>query len=477
MKQELFKMSATSLIEMFKKKETNPLEVSLEVIKNLKKNNKKINAFVEYNEDKIMEQAKAAADRWDKKKTIGLLDGIPIGIKDLIITKDYPTKRGSYIESIPVKHERDAPVVSKIRSHGGVILGKTTTPEFGHKGTTQSNRYGKTINPWNLSLNAGGSSGGSSAAVASGFGPLSIGTDGGGSVRIPCSFCGLFGHKPTFGRIPAYPISPFGTVANIGPIARTVNDSAILMNVIDTPHKDDWYSLPPENIDYTKHNFENIKSLRIGVIKNFGMEKFFSNLNIESEINLKIDESIKVMKNEGLQIIDNIDLDWLHNPSDIFKIMWQAGAANLSKKISKDEFSKIDKIFLGFIEKGNSYSVFDLMEAEAKRAENAVYLSHIFDEIDVIIGPTIPVEAFDAEKNVPDGWDKSDIFSWTPFTYPFNLTKHPASTINCNFTNNNLPVGLQIVAPLYKDSTCFKLAAYLEKIFALTDNWPISINT
>ena len=183
------------------------------------------------------------------------------------------------------------------------------------------------------------------------------------------------------------------------------------------------------------------------------------------------------MKNEGLQIIDNINLDWPHNPSDIFKIMWQSGAANLSKKISKDEFSKIDKIFLGFIEKGNSYSVFDLMEAEAKRAENAVYLSYIFDDIDVIIGPTMPVAAFDAEKNVPDGWDKSDIFSWTPFTSPFNLTKHPASTINCNFTDNNLPVGLQIVAPLYRDSTCFKLAAYLEKIFALTDNWPTSINT
>ena len=477
MKQQLFKMSATSLIEMFQKKETNPLEVSLEVIKNLKKNNKKINAFVDYDEDKIIEQAKASSARWDKKKIIGLLDGVPISIKDLIITKDYSTKRGSYVESIPVINERDAPVVTKIKNHGGVILGKTTTPEFGHKGTTQSNRYGNTLNPWDLNLNSGGSSGGSSAAVASGFGPLSIGTDGGGSVRIPCSFCGLFGHKPTFGRIPAYPLSPFGTVANIGPISRIVNDSAILMNVIATPHIDDWYSLPAENIDYTEHNFANIKSLRIGVIKNFGMEKFFSNLNVEEEISLKIDEAIQVMKNEGLQIIDNIDLDWPHNPADIFKIMWQAGAANLSKKISNDDFSKIDKNFLGFIDQGNNYSIFDLMEAEAKRAENAVFLSHIFDELDIIIGPTMPVASFAAEKNVPEGWDQSDIFSWTPYTYPFNLTKHPASTINCNFTNNNLPVGLQIVAPLYHDIICFKLAAYLEKIFSLTSHWPTSIST
>ena len=183
------------------------------------------------------------------------------------------------------------------------------------------------------------------------------------------------------------------------------------------------------------------------------------------------------MKNECLHIIDNIDLDWPHNPADIFNIMWQTGAANLSKKISNEEFSKIDKNFLGFIEKGNSYSVFDLMGAEAKRAENAVYLSHVFEKVDIIIGPTMPVASFDADKNVPEGWDQEDIFSWTPFTYPFNLTKHPASTINCNFTNNNLPVGMQIVAPLYEDKICFKLAAYLEKIFALTDNWPTSIST
>lgn len=477
MQKELYKIPATSLLEMFKRKETNPVEVSLEIIKNLKNNNKEINAFVEYDEEKIIEQAKESSARWDKKKLMGLLDGIPIGIKDLIITKDYFTRRGSYVESIPTVSDRDAPVVAKIKSHGGVILGKTTTPEFGHKGTTQSNRYGKTLNPWNLNLNAGGSSGGSSAAVAAGFGPLSIGTDGGGSVRIPCSFCGLFGHKPTFGRIPAYPLSPFGTVANIGPISRTVGDSAILMNVITTPHKDDWYSLPPEDIDYTKHNFENIKSLRIGVTKYFGMKNFFNDLNIEEEINLKINESIQVMKNEGLHIIDNIDLDWPHNPADIFNIMWQTGAANLSKKISNEEFSKIDKNFLGFIEKGNSYSVFDLMGAEAKRAENAVYLSHVFEKVDIIIGPTMPVASFDADKNVPEGWDQEDIFSWTPFTYPFNLTKHPASTINCNFTNNNLPVGMQIVAPLYGDKICFKLAAYLEKIFALTDNWPTSIST
>ena len=187
-----------------------------------------------------MKQAAISQNKYEKNKTRGILEGVPISIKDLIVTDDMPTKRGTLTSSLSSKSDFDAPVVKKLKQQGAIILGKTASPEFGHKGTTQSKKYGNTNNPWNLSLNAGGSSGGSSAAVAGGLGPASIGTDGGGSIEIPCSFCGLFGHKPTFGRIPAYPISPFGTIANLGPITRTVKDSGILMNVISRPR---WYGL------------------------------------------------------------------------------------------------------------------------------------------------------------------------------------------------------------------------------------------
>ena len=167
-----------------------------------------------------------------------------------MVTKDLPTIRGSLTSSLPKNSDFDAPVVRMLKDQGAIILGKTTTPEFGHKGTTQSARFGNTNNPWNISLNAGGSSGGSCAAVAAGFGPASIGTDGGGSIRIPASFCGVFGHKPTFGKIPAYPISPFGTIANVGPITKTVKDAAIIMNCIAHPDEKDWHSLPDDKTDY-----------------------------------------------------------------------------------------------------------------------------------------------------------------------------------------------------------------------------------
>ena len=162
-----------------------------------------------------MKQAAISQNNYEKNKTKGNLERVPISIKDLIVTENMPTKRGTLTSSLSSKSDFDAPVVKKLKEQGAIILGKTASPEFGQKGTTQSKKYGNTNNPWDLSLSAGGSSGGSSAAVAGGLGPASIGTDGGGSIRIPCSFCGLFGHKPTFGRVPAYPISPFGSIANL----------------------------------------------------------------------------------------------------------------------------------------------------------------------------------------------------------------------------------------------------------------------
>ena len=475
MSQFLYQNSVSELIKMFKDRKTNPVELVKDIIKNIKKNNPHLNAFVEYDEEKIIKQAEVSEIRWNKKNPISFLDGIPISIKDLIITKDYPTRRGSYVESLPIYSKKDAPVVRKLKKAGAIIIGKTTTPEFGHKGTTQSNRYGVTRNPWNKKLNAGGSSGGSASAVAAGLGQLSIGTDGGGSVRIPCSFCGLFGHKPTFGRIPAYPISPFGTVANIGPISRCVKDSGLLMNIIATPDKDDWYSLPNEYNNYEKNDLEQVKSLRIGITKYWGMKHFLPDLELSEEVEKGFDEAMKALRNENINLIEDEKILWPNNPEKIFKIMWYSGAANLSKKINKKEFSKIDQNFQIFIERGNKFSMFEFMDAEAKRSENATYLSYFFDNYDVIIGPTMPVLAFNAENTVPTNSDDKDIFSWTPFTYPFNLTKNPASTINCGFSNSGLPVGIQVVAPHYEDKRCFLISAYLEKIFSITNKWPKNI--
>ena len=475
MKNELYKLSAVDLLSMYKTRETNPLEVSLDIIKQLEKKNSQFNAYVCFDEEKILQQAKLSSERWSSGKVKGILDGVPISIKDLLITKDYPTRRGSFIESLPITSDKDAPVVKKIFEQGGIVLGKTATPEFGHKGTTQSKRYGATLNPWNTELNSGGSSGGSASAVAAGMGPLSIGTDGGGSVRIPSSFCGLFGHKPTFGKVPAYPISPFGTVANIGPITRTVADGGLLMNVIAKPDKDDWYSLPYDKEIYNEFDLNEVKNLKIGVFKYWGMKTFFNQISLENSVEVAYENILKKLKQEGLQLTFDSKINWPNNPANIFKTMWYVGAANLSKKIDDEEFSKIDENFLQFIDEGNKYSVFDFLAAEARRAENASYLSYLFEKFDVLIGPTMPVLPLECDAVTAKDYESKDLFSWTPFTYPFNLTKHPSSTINCGFSSSGLPIGIQVVAPHYEDKRCFQISAYLEKVFSLTNIWPKNI--
>lgn len=472
MKQELWKCSILDILKGYKEKFFSPLELAKEIINKINQDNTKINAYVFFDEEVILEQATISTLNYEKNLLRGSLEGVPISIKDLIVTKNMPTNRGTLTSSLSSQSDYDAPVVKKLKQQGAIILGKTASPEFGHKGTTQSLKYGNTNNPWNLDLNAGGSSGGSSAAVASGLGPASIGTDGGGSIRIPCSFCGLFGHKPTFGRIPAYPISPFGTIANLGPISRTVKDSGLIMNAIANSDIQDWYSLPNEKKDYTSYDCDLKKKYKIGYSKFWGMNKYFDTNLMESEVLEKIEESIRSLKKSGLEVFEIDSINWPHNPLDVFLVMWQSGAANLARKISVKDSSNLESSFSNFVEKGKQYTMFDFMDAEAKRAENALHLKKIFRNVDAIVGPTLPVLPFNSGQNVPAGFKEEQLFSWLPFTYPFNLTKNPASTINVNFSNSGLPIGLQIVADIYKDKTCFELAYYIEQTMGLTDIWP-----
>ena len=194
---------------------------------------------------------------------MGTLEGVPTTIKDLILTKGWPTLRGSRTVNPDQPWDVDAPVTARLREAGAVLLGKTTTPEFGCKGETNSPATGITRNPWNLNKTPGGSSGGTAAAVAAGLGPIGVGTDGAGSVRIPAAFCGNFGLKPSFGRVPAYPLSPFGSVAHLGPHTMSVQDAALMMNVMKRPDARDWTSLPEDNVDYTVGLNDGIRGLRI----------------------------------------------------------------------------------------------------------------------------------------------------------------------------------------------------------------------
>src|SRR5437899_9179683 len=249
MSHDLCALGATELLDGYRKHELSPVEVTRAVLERIERLNPVLNAFNLVSEH-ALDDARVSEARWLAGQPKGLLDGVPLSIKDIILTKGWPTLRGSKTVDPKGPWNDDAPAVARLRESGAVLLGKTTTPEFGWKGVTDSPLTGITRNPWNTAKTPGGSSGGGAVAVASGMGPLTIGTDGGGSIRIPCSFTGLFGLKPSFGRVPAWPLSPFGTVAHVGPITRTVADAALMLNVLALPDGRDWHALPYDDRDY-----------------------------------------------------------------------------------------------------------------------------------------------------------------------------------------------------------------------------------
>src|SRR5205823_9008350 len=265
-------LGATALLDAYRKHELSPVEVTRAVLERIERLNPVLNAFTLVSEH-ALEDAKASEARWLAGQPRGLLDGVPVSMKDILLTKGWPTRRGSKTVDPKGPWQDDAPATARLREHGAVLLGKTTTPEFGWKGVTDSPLTGITRNPWNPRKTPGGSSGGAAAAVASGMGPLAVGTDGGGSIRIPCAFTGLFGIKPTFGRVPAWPPSPMGTVAHVGPIAKSVADAALMLSVMSQPDSRDWTALPYERRDYREGLEAGVRDLRIAYSANLGYAK------------------------------------------------------------------------------------------------------------------------------------------------------------------------------------------------------------
>src|SRR6476659_8741219 len=255
--------TATELLQLYRTRQASPLEATQAVLSRIAKCDKVLNAFCLIDPDAALAAARVSSERWQKGAPLDLLDGVPTSIKDLILTKGWPTLRGSRTVDPDQPWEVDAPATARLREAGAILIGKTTTPEFGCKGETNSALTGITRNPWDTTRTPGGSSGGTAAAVAAGLGPLGIGTDGAGSIRIPAAFCGNVGFKPSFGRVPAHPLSPFGTVSHLGPHAMSVADAALMMNVLKRPDARDWTSLPPDDTDYTDGLDGGINGLRV----------------------------------------------------------------------------------------------------------------------------------------------------------------------------------------------------------------------
>ena len=448
---DLHTLTATALLEGFRKRTLSPLEVARAVTKRVEAFNPRFNAFNLVSE-RFIEDAKASEARWAAGQPMGLLDGVPVSVKDIILTKGWPTLRGSKTVDPKGPWNDDAPATARLREHGALLIGKTTTPEFGWKGVTDSPLTGITRNPWNADKTPGGSSGGAAAAVAAGMGPLAVGTDGGGSIRIPCSFTGLFGIKPSFGRVPAWPLSPFGTVAHVGPIARTVTDAALMLNVLSLPDARDWHALAYDPRDWRSGLEQDITDLRIAYSPDFGYA------NVDREVAEIVRKALQVFTDLGAHVEEKHP--GFENPEGIFRTHWFAGAAALVNAIPAEKRKLLDAGLLEVATDGAKISAAEVMDAQMKRGALGTHMNLVHRDYDLLVTPSLAVAAFDAGVEFPPG--KKRWIDWTPFSFPFNLTQQPAASIPCGFTKEGLPVGLHIVGPRYNDGIVLRAARAFE---------------
>jgi aspartyl-tRNA(Asn)/glutamyl-tRNA(Gln) amidotransferase subunit A len=339
-----------------------------------------------------------------------------------------------------------------------VLPGKTTTPELGWKGVTDSALGGITRNPWDTARTPGGSSGGSAAALSAGMVPLALGTDGGGSIRIPCAFCGLPGLKPTFGRVPAWPASPFGPVSHVGPMARTVTDTALLLDVLAEPDARDWQALPPPGRSFAAGIDGGVKGLRIAFSPELG------HAAVDPEIAGLVSKAALAFGDLGAHV--ELRDPGFADPRATFDVIWSTGAARAVAGLGDAIEIGIDPGLAAIAAEGSAHSALDYASALGERDRLAIAMSRFHEEWDLLLTPALPLAAFTAGREVPEGAADPRWPGWTPFTYPFNLTQQPAATVPCGFTAAGLPAGLQIVGPRYADALVLRAARAYEAAHA-----------
>jgi len=456
MKTDLCSLTATELLRLYRARKVSPVEATRSVLARIERLNPVLNCFCVVDEKAALASARESEARWRKGEPKGLVDGVPASIKDLLLTKGWPTLRGSKTVDRKGPWHDDAPAVARLREHGAVLLGKTTTPEFGWKGVTDSPLTGITRNPWNPKMTPGGSSGGSAAAVASGMGPLTVGTDGGGSIRIPCAFTGLFGLKPSFGRVPAWPLSPFGTVAHVGPMTRSVADAALMLNVLSLPDARDWLALPHDARDYRIGLDEGVKGLRIAYSADLGYAE------VEPEVAALAKQAAMRFAELGAHV-EETDPDF-ENAGPMFATHWFAGAASLLRNFTPAQRRLIDPGLREVAAQGAKIGTLDYLDAVYRRGQLGLQMNRFHQSYDLLLTPTLPLAAFEAGREVANLLKEKRWTDWSPFSYPFNLTQQPAASIPCGLTKKGLPVGLHIVGPRYADALVLRAARAFEAL-------------
>ncbi|PYN58707.1 MAG: amidase [Candidatus Rokuibacteriota bacterium] len=449
---------ATELAALIRKKKVSPVEVLDAVLDRIERLNPKLNAFVTLTDEPARREAKAAERALSKKGArLGPLHGVPFSVKDLVITKGVRTTFGTplYRDNVP---SEDAPMVERLKAAGAIMLGKTNTPTFGWIGATHNLLFGPTRNPWNLGRTPGGSSGGASAAAAAGLGPLHVGTDGGGSIRIPASFAGIYGLKASFGRIPAYPPSGAWSLSHIGPMTRTVADAALMLQVAAGPDERDQTSLPAAPVDYVKALAGGVKGLRVAWSADLG----FADV-VDPEVRDLCAKGASAFREVGCRV-EAVDPGW-PSPLDCWSQLFGGGiATRLAPYL--DRKSEIDPGLYRIIETTLKNPPTTYVQAWFDRLAWWEHPRRLFEKYDLLLTPTIACPPFAIGLDNPTEIAGKPVppYAWIPFTFPFNMTGQPAASVPCGFTKDGLPVGLQIVGRRFDDATVLRASAAFERV-------------
>ncbi len=472
---EIAYLGAGGLLAAYRSRSLSPVEVARALLARIDRLNPAFNCYCLVDGDAAMAQARASEARWLAGEPVGALDGVPASIKDLILTRGWPTLRGSLTVDPAGPWNEDAPATARLREAGAVLLGKTTTPEFGWRGSTDSALTGITRNPWRLDTTPGGSSGGAAAAVCAGLGPLAVGTDGGGSVRIPAAFTGTVGIKAHFGRVPAYPLSPMGTVAHIGPHARTVADCALLLRELARPDDRDWMALPPADHDWLQDVARGareggIRGLRIAYSPKLGYVNC-----LDPRVEAALGRAARLFADLGA-VVDTVDPP-LPDSAHTFRVHWFSSARQFLHRLPAENFALLDLGLQATVREAERFTLVDFLDAQAMRGHLAKVMAEFHRDHDLLLTPATAIPPFEVGRVMPEqpagtGAAPNDWTWWTPYSYPFNLTQQPALVMGCGFTDDGLPLALQLVAPNHREDLCFRAAAAYEAATRWADRRP-----
>ena len=467
---DLCYMTATEAISQFKAKKLSPVELMEALIARCNEVNPKVNALTYTFFERALDQARKAEARYMKTDgRVRALEGIPIAIKDFHSVKGEITTLGSKIFA-NTRSDNTAPTIERLFRAGAIMHCRTTTPEFAHSGTTKSPLWGITRNPWNLDYGPGGSSGGAGAAVAAGMTTIADGTDGGGSIRIPASACGLFGYKPPFGRNPLDREHPYEPILHYGPVARSVADGALMQNVMSGPHDADICSLRTKL--RLPEKFKGIHGWKVALSMDLGYKE------IDPEVEANTRKAAKVFESLGCSV-EEVDLDWNYGVTDAWLAHWQGLFWAVAGDLYPRWRYEMDPMVASILEAGRGHDATRMYNVNAVRGEMYKTLAPILAKYDILITPTLCVPAVKADHSEanPDftinGKKIPAYLGWIN-TYPFNLMSQcPVASVPSGLSKENVPTGLQIIGKTYDDMSVFRAAAAVEAASPWRGNRPI----